>query len=206
MSLVTISYIFSVGNTIIASQHNSNFSVIYNDYNGSITDANISPSAAIAYTKLALSNTIKNTDLLSTTIIRTSNGGTGTASGSNVANGAVVLNSSAQIPSIDGSLLTNITANNFSSILDYGTSASSSTPRVNSATKMAYGLISLSSGLAQITNLPFSSTSYYVFVVRLNSSDVSQAIQVKSIDSASAFTIRDSEGGSATVFWFAIGA
>lgn len=65
MSLISIPYTFSVGNTIIASQHNSNFQTIYNDYNGNITDANIAPGAAIEYTKLALSNSIQKTDLVS---------------------------------------------------------------------------------------------------------------------------------------------
>lgn len=69
MSLVTLTYVFSVGATIIASQHNTNFSTIYNDYNGNITDANIAPTAGIEYTKLSLNNTIRNTDLLTTTVI-----------------------------------------------------------------------------------------------------------------------------------------
>lgn len=73
MSLITITYIFSVGNTIIASQHNANFSVIYNDYNGNITDANIASNAGVEYTKLALNNTIKSTDILSTTVFSKSN-------------------------------------------------------------------------------------------------------------------------------------
>lgn len=73
MALISLPYTFSVGNTIIASQHNSNFSTIYNDYNGNITDANIAPAAAIEYTKLALNNTIKNTDILSSTVFSLGN-------------------------------------------------------------------------------------------------------------------------------------
>src|SRR3990167_3467452 len=52
MALVTKSFTFTVGSTIIASEHNSNFDVIFNDYNGNITNANISGTAAIVDTKL----------------------------------------------------------------------------------------------------------------------------------------------------------
>lgn len=53
MSTITKPNTFSASATIIASEHNDNFDTIYNDYNGGITNANISPSAAIADTKLA---------------------------------------------------------------------------------------------------------------------------------------------------------
>ena len=53
MSLINIPNTFTVGAVIIASQHNSNFSTIYSDYNGGITNDNLSASAAIADTKLA---------------------------------------------------------------------------------------------------------------------------------------------------------
>lgn len=66
MALITIPFVFSVGNTIISSQHNSNFNTIANDYNGNIIDANIASNAAIAYVKLVLSNSIKITDLSAT--------------------------------------------------------------------------------------------------------------------------------------------
>ncbi len=44
---------FSAGATIVASEHNDNFDTIYDDYNGNITNANISDSAAISDTKFA---------------------------------------------------------------------------------------------------------------------------------------------------------
>jgi hypothetical protein len=47
---------FTAGSTIVATEHNSNFDTIYNDYNGNITNVNISASAAIANTKLAAPN------------------------------------------------------------------------------------------------------------------------------------------------------
>lgn len=79
MSLITLQYTFSVGAVIIASQHNTNFSTIYSDYNGNITDANIAPAADIEYSKLALSNSIQSTDILSSTVLATKNLGSGTA-------------------------------------------------------------------------------------------------------------------------------
>ena len=44
---------FSAGAVIVASEHNSNFDTIYNDYNTNITNVNIASGAAIVDTKLA---------------------------------------------------------------------------------------------------------------------------------------------------------
>ena len=55
-STITKPNTFSAGAVIVASEHNSNFDTIYNDYNGSITNVNISASAAIAATKLNLAS------------------------------------------------------------------------------------------------------------------------------------------------------
>jgi len=52
MGVITKTYTFSTGATIVAAEHNSNFDTIYNAFNGSIDDANISATAAIADTKL----------------------------------------------------------------------------------------------------------------------------------------------------------
>lgn len=57
MGLISIPNTFTVGAVIIASQHNSNFSVIYSEFNGSISDANISGSANISDSKLAAIST-----------------------------------------------------------------------------------------------------------------------------------------------------
>lgn len=56
MGLISKSFTFSAGATIIASEHNDNFDTIYNDYNGNITNANIASNASIANTKLDLTN------------------------------------------------------------------------------------------------------------------------------------------------------
>lgn len=56
MALITLPFTFSAGAVIIAAQHNSNFSTIYSDYNGNITNANIANSAGILASKLDLSS------------------------------------------------------------------------------------------------------------------------------------------------------
>lgn len=63
MSLIVIPNTFSAGAVIIASQHNSNFSTIYTDYNGNIDNTNIATTAAIAYSKLNLTSGIVNGDI-----------------------------------------------------------------------------------------------------------------------------------------------
>lgn len=79
MSLISIPYVFSAGATIIASQHNSNFSTIVNDYNGNVTDANVALAAAIQATKLnlavmpALGGTTANTGAFTTLTASTLN-------------------------------------------------------------------------------------------------------------------------------------
>jgi len=56
MALIVKPNTFSSGAVITASEHNENDDTIYNDYNGNITNVNISGSAAIANTKLAAPN------------------------------------------------------------------------------------------------------------------------------------------------------
>lgn len=53
MATIVKPYTFAAGALIIASEHNDNFDTIYTDYNGNITNANLSASAAIALSKLA---------------------------------------------------------------------------------------------------------------------------------------------------------
>lgn len=52
MATISLPYTLSNGTTADAAQVNSNFTTIYNDYNGGITNANISASAAIATSKI----------------------------------------------------------------------------------------------------------------------------------------------------------
>ncbi len=63
MAIISIPFTFSAGAVIIASQHNSDFSTIYNDYNGNIDNTNIVASAGISYSKLTLTGAVLNTDL-----------------------------------------------------------------------------------------------------------------------------------------------
>jgi hypothetical protein len=56
MALVTKDFTFTAGNTIVASEHNSNFDKLFNLVNGQIDNANIVASAAIDNTKLASPN------------------------------------------------------------------------------------------------------------------------------------------------------
>jgi hypothetical protein len=56
MSIIVKPSTFTTGNTIVASENNSNFDTIYDDYNGNIVNANIKSTAAIANTKLAAPN------------------------------------------------------------------------------------------------------------------------------------------------------
>lgn len=58
MSIVVKPYTFSAGATIIAAEHNSNFDTLYSDYNGNITNANLSASAAIALSKISFTTAL----------------------------------------------------------------------------------------------------------------------------------------------------
>lgn len=53
MATISLPNTFSPNTTILSASVNSNFTTIYNDYNGNITNANIASGAAIAHSKLA---------------------------------------------------------------------------------------------------------------------------------------------------------
>lgn len=63
MSIISKTYTFQNGYPIYAAEHNANFDTIYTDYDGNITNDNISASAGIDYTKLDLSGSIVNSDI-----------------------------------------------------------------------------------------------------------------------------------------------
>lgn len=63
MSIISKTFTFSSGATIVASEFNTNYDNLYNDYNGNITKDNISSSAAIEYSKLDLTGEILNADI-----------------------------------------------------------------------------------------------------------------------------------------------
>ena len=70
MSTITKSFTFSAGGLIIASDHNSNYDTIYNDYNGSISNVNLASNASIVDTKLAQITTSQKVNL--TALVATS--------------------------------------------------------------------------------------------------------------------------------------
>src|SRR4030043_658086 len=63
--MATVSRIKTWGtsDTLTAADLNAEFNNIINDYNGNITNANSSASAAIAYSKLSLTGNILNADI-----------------------------------------------------------------------------------------------------------------------------------------------
>lgn len=63
MGTITKDYNFTAGTTIDPTQVNANFDTIYTEFNGSISNANISASAAVAYSKLNLTGAVLNADL-----------------------------------------------------------------------------------------------------------------------------------------------
>lgn len=193
MSLISIPFTFTVGATIIASQHNSNFSTIYNDYNGNITTANISPSAAIVDTQLAQitsASKVSGASLVSLNSVPTGagalplkNGGTGQDLSTNNqgdiyydggTNGFTRLTpgTAGQVLKTLGASANPTWVNALSSVLDYSTSASASTARQATAIKIAYGhdLAVANGSSTTVSNLLFTSSSSYTVVVSANTS------------------------------------
>lgn len=65
MSDITIPNTLSDGNTILASEHNQNYTAITDVVNGNIDNDNIAPAAAIAASKLAISNILNTASTIS---------------------------------------------------------------------------------------------------------------------------------------------
>jgi hypothetical protein len=58
MALITKTYTFSAGATILASEHNTNLNTLYNWANGNVDNANIKASAGISLSKLSLGDDV----------------------------------------------------------------------------------------------------------------------------------------------------
>lgn len=58
MSIIVKPYTWSAGQTIVASEHNSNFDTLYNLVNGGLDTSNISPSALIALSQISFSTAV----------------------------------------------------------------------------------------------------------------------------------------------------
>lgn len=227
MSLISVPNTFSVGAVIIASQHNSNFTTIYNDYNGNITTANIASNAAIVDTQLAQITTaskVSGAALVTLGSIPTGagtipskNGGTG-ADLSTAAQGtvpyfsatgvasALAVGTSGQILSTQGAAANPQWVNFLSSVLDYGTSGSASTAKTGPNLKIAYGTLTVSgNSTATITNLVFTSASTFSATCSFNDSgQVSEDCGILR-DSGAQCTIRNSQASSRAIAWIAIG-
>lgn len=235
MSLITIPFTFSVGAVIVASQHNSNFSTIYNDYNGNITTVNLSASAGIVDTQLAPITTagkVSGAALVTlgsipsgSGIVPSKNGGTG-ADLSAALIGAVPYFSATGVMAALASGTTGqvkvsqgagapIWANALLSVSDYGTSASVSTARQATALRICYGGGIAVSGASSsaITNLPFTSSSSYIIITSASQSfgippsgtDQNSGNLVAKADTGAQFTIYNTDDQAKTASWIAIG-
>jgi hypothetical protein len=60
---------FNTGQAMKSAEFNTDFNTVYNEFNGSISNANISASAAIAYSKLNLTGLVVNGDLTDGTLL-----------------------------------------------------------------------------------------------------------------------------------------
>lgn len=219
MALIVIPNVFTVGAVIVASQHNSNFSIIYSDYNGNVDNTNLSASAGIVDTKLAQITTAGKVSGAALTTLSSTPAGAGLIPVANIdtgttANKIVILTSGttvpAKLPAVDGSLLTALPALFTAiSVLDYGTSTSASTQRgvAGSTLKMCYGTTTQSGGSITISNLPFSGTTYIVVGNREASGTgayQSQALETVA-KSSSSFQLYDNLGGTKVTGWIAFG-
>ena len=68
MALISKPNTFAAGASIVASEHNSNYDTVYNDYNGNITNANCAAAMGLVDTKLAQITTASKVDIKALTI------------------------------------------------------------------------------------------------------------------------------------------
>lgn len=87
MALISKPYTFSAGATIVAAEHNSNFDTIYNEFNGLISNANISGSAGITDSKLAQLTTAGKVSGAAVTLLTSLPSGAGIIPTANLASG-----------------------------------------------------------------------------------------------------------------------
>lgn len=210
MALVTKTYTFTAGTTIVASEHNTNFDTLYNLVNGNIDNANIKASAGIVDSKLAQIATAGKVSGASLTSLTSVPSGAGLIPVANIdtgttANKILKLNGSAQIPAVSGALLTNLGVA-LASILDYGTSASSSTSIAQTALRICWGTLSVNGNSnASLSNLPFASSSSYIVVGTFGTATDAIESVVITRSSGSAATVYNNDNLNQTVMWIAIG-
>ena len=113
MSIISKPYTFSQGATIVASEHNANFDTLYNDYNGNITNSNLSATFNLTDSQIGQISTYGKVNATSITGLGSTNASAGIIPTANLpvgtsANNIVQLDGSAKLPAVDGSQLTNI--------------------------------------------------------------------------------------------------
>lgn len=224
MSIIVKPYTFSAGAVIIAAEHNANFNTIYNDYNGGITNSNISGTAAIVDTKLAQIVTFGKVNGTAITGLTNLASGAGVIPIANLPfgasshqgdvyydNGTVAFTrltpgTSGQVLKTNGNSANPSWAGIFSTILDYGSSASASTARQAPDLKVAFGAVAVSgANHVDLSNLPFtSSSSFYILGTFGTATDASEAVVITRT-SGSAATIYNNDNQNQTISWFAIG-
>lgn len=110
MSTITRQTTWTDNQVLTATALNAEFNNIVNDYNGGITNANISASAAIAYSKLSLTSGIVNADISGSAAIAASKiSGTGmTLSSTDTVTGAKTFAKTVQTVTVatDGATVT----------------------------------------------------------------------------------------------------
>jgi hypothetical protein len=97
-------------------------------------------------------------------------------------------------------------ANSLASVLDYGSSASSSTSRQATALKVAFGNVSVGSGTSQaITNLGFTGSTSYTCTCTYSTNVAVNENPLCVPDSGAQMTIYNNQGSVRTVGWFCLG-
>jgi len=223
MGLISKTYTFSAGHSIIATEHNVNYDTLYNAINGNINNANIIANAGITDDKLAQITTASKVHGTSLTGLASIPSGAGAIpaanvtaltitsqatgdllyydssdwTGINVGTAGQVLRSTGTVPEWSSSIV--------STIVDYGTSGSAFTVKNSKDLKIAFGTLTVSGASANLTNLPFTSdTSYSITGTFGTNASATEAVTIVQT-SGSAATIYSSDDQSQAVHWFAIG-
>ena len=111
--LISVPNVFTVGAVIVASQHNANFSTVYNCVNGNLDNTNIASNAGILDSQLSSINTAGKVSGAALTSLASVPSGAGLLPVANIPVGTtaskiVQLDGSAKLPAVDGSALTGI--------------------------------------------------------------------------------------------------
>lgn len=205
-----------------SSEKTDFYSLVDNAQVTGVVNADIASTAAIAGSKLATITTAGKVDGSAVTNLANVPSGAGRLPSANLpatipvanidtgttANKIVKLDSSARIPAIDGSLVTNLTLTSviLASILDYGTSASASTSKSQSALRVCFGTLTVGGNSnSALSNLPFTNSSSYVIIAVFGSATDAIEAVVVTRSSGSAATIYNNDNLSQDIMWFAIG-